>query len=208
VIALYIFLFLVLLFTLLCFVKLEFKASYTDAFFLKLKVLFLTFTLLPMQKKQSKKQEKQKKKIPKKKKETKNKKPKKPSYLKKLNDRRGVEGLISAVVELSKLVTSTLKGLFEKVVIERFDINVTIVGDDAADTALKYGRICGAFYSAVSVICGTAKCDGYNVMVTPDFDDEAKASVKADVCFYIRVAYVLKYAIKVLYKLFIIRYKR
>ncbi len=206
-IALYILLFLVLFFTLLCFVKLEFMATYSHSFVLELKVLFLTFTLLPVKKKKAKKSVIQKKKIPKKKKETEDKN-KKTSYIKRLSDKRGVEGLVSAVVELSKLVTTTLKSLFEKVVIEKFDVDITIVGDDAADTALKYGKICGVFYSAVSVICGTAKCDGYNINVTPDFDDEAKATVNADVHFYIRVAYALKYALKALYKLLIIRYRR
>ncbi len=205
-IALYILLGLILLIALLCFVKLEFKVAYSHSFILELKVLFLTFTLLPVKKKKVKKPATPNKKIPKKKKAVEDKK--KSSYIKKLSDKRGVEGLVSAVVELSQLAVTTLKKLFEKVVIEKFDVDITIVGDDAADTALKYGKICGVFYSAVSVICGTAKCDGYNINVAPDFDDEAKASVNADVHFYIRVAYVLKYALKALYKLLIIRYRR
>ncbi len=204
-IALYILLFIVVLITLLCLVKLRFTANYSDALVLKLSFLFFTITLVPRVKK--KKPDKQKK-IPKKKKETKTKTKKKPSYIKKLSKKKGVEGLASILVEVAKLIGTTLKGLFVNTVIEKFDISVTIVGDDAADTALKYGKLCGAFYSSVAVICGTAKCEHYNLNVTPDFDDEATQSVHADICFYIRVYYVLKYALKALFKLLQIRFKR
>lgn len=207
-IALYILIALALLLTLLCLVKLRFTAVYTDTLSVKLKVLFLEYTLVPFEKKPKKKR---KKKIPKKKKETddkKDKKEKKPSLVKKLSDKKGVDGLISMLTEVVKLAGSTLKGLFTNIVIERFDLSLTVVGEDAADTALKYGKLCSVVYSAVSVICSTAKCSDYNVSVTPDFDDEAKMKVFADSQFYIRVYYVLKYSLKALFKLLMIRYKR
>lgn len=187
----------------LCLVKLQFTATYTDTLTLKLKVLFLEFAILP-----SAKKEKKKPAIKAQKSKDKKDKPKKKSYIKKLSDKKGLDGLVSMVVDLAKLAGSTLKSLFEKIVIKSFDINITVVGEDAADTALKYGKLCGAFYSAVYVICSTAQCEQYNLNVTPDFDDEAKMQVKADIKFYIRVFYVLKYGLKALYKLLLIRYIR
>ncbi len=207
-IALYILLGIALLLTLMCFVKLKFEALYSGELTLKLRVLFLTFTLVPAKKKEQKKKVKKSKKSKKQSGKKTEKKDKKPSYIKKLGDKKGVSGLLSMLSELAKLAGTTLKGLFAKIVIEIFDIDVTVVGDDAADTALKYGKICGAFYSAVAVICGTAQCDDYSVNVTPDFDDEAHMKVGADVRFYIRVGYVLKYALGALFKLLVIRYKR
>lgn len=205
-IALYILIVLALLITLLCLIKLRFEAVYCENLTLKLKVLFFEFTLVPYKKKK-----KRKKKVPKKKKEntdTKTKKEKKPSLAKKLSDKKGVDGLISMLSEVAKLAGATLKGLFTNIVIERFDLSFTVVGEDAADTALKYGKLCGVVYSAVAVICGTAKCSEYNVNVVPDFDDEAKMQVFADAQFYIRVYYVLKYGLKAALKLLFIRYKR
>lgn len=207
-IALYILLGIALLLTLLCFVKLKFEALYSGELTLKLRVLFLTFTLVPAKKKEQKKKVKKSQKTKKQSGKKTEKKDKKPSYIKKLGDKKGVSGLLSMLSELAKLAGTTLKGLFAKIVIETFDIDVTVVGDDAADTALKYGKICGAFYSAVAVICGTAQCEDYSVNVTPDFDDEARMKVGADVRFYIRVGYVLKYALGALFKLLVIRYKR
>ena len=207
-IALYILLGIALLLTLLCFVKLKFEALYSSELTLKLRVLFLTFTLVPAKKKEQKKKVKKSKESKKQSGKKTEKKNKKPSYIKKLGDKKGVSGLLSMLSELAKLAGTTLKGLFAKIVIETFDVDVTVVGDDAADTALKYGKICGAFYSAVAVICGTAQCEDYSVNVTPDFDDEARMKVGADVRFYIRVGYVLKYALGALFKLLVIRYKR
>ncbi len=210
-IALYILAFIVLITVLLCMVKLRLFASYSGELSLQLKVLFLSFTLVPYKKKEKKKS---KKKIPKKKKGAKGKdnkedKKKKPSYLKKLSDKKGVTGLISMISDLAKLATSTLKGIFTNIVIEKFDVSISIVGEDAADTALKYGKLCGVFYSAFSVICDNVKkCDNYNVSLNPDFDDEAQAKAHADVRFYIRTFYVLKYALGALLKLLRIRYKR
>lgn len=206
-IALYILFFLLLLVVGMCFVKLKFTATYSDSLSLRLKVLFLNFTLVPFEKKEKKKKSKKKK--DKKSEKAKSNKKKKPSYLKKLSDKKGVSGLLSMITELSKLATSTLKGIFNNIVVEKLDISVTVVGEDAADTALKYGKLCGVFYSAVSIICDNVKkYDNYNVSVNPDFDDEAKMTVKADTTFYIRTFYVMKFAIKALVKLISIRYKR
>lgn len=207
-IALYILLALALLITFLCLVKLRFEAVYHDKLTLKLKVLFFKFTLVPYDKKKKKKR---KKKVPKKKKEetdTKTKKEKKPSLVKKLSDKKGIDGFVSMLSEVAKLAGATLKGLFTNIVIKHFDLSLTVVGEDAADTALRYGKLCGVVYSAVSVICSTAKCEDYNVNVVPDFDDEAKMQVLADAQFYIRVYYVLKYTLKAAIKLLFIRYKR
>lgn len=206
-IALYILLGLFLVLGLLCLLKLKIIAQYTDSLTLKLRVLFLTFTLVPAEKKPKKQ-----KKIPEKKKESSKKtakKEKKPSYLKKLSGKKGLSGLISMLAEVVKLIGSTAKGIYSNIVIEKLNLDITIVGDDAADTALKYGKLCGIFYSAVSVICDNVKeVYDYNVNVTPDFDDEAKGKIFADTVFYIRVFYVLKFALKALFKMLVIRYRR
>lgn len=203
-IALYILLSLVVLITLLCFVKLEFFAVYNETLSLKLKVLFLKFTLVGKEKKKKPKKQKSKKK----KSDTEDKKEKKPSYVKKLSEKKGINGLLSMIIEISKLAVSTLKGVFTNIVINKMDIALTVVGEDAADTALKYGKTCAVFYPAVTVICETVKASEYNVDVTPDFADDAIAKAKCEMQFYIRAFYVLKYGFKALINIIRIRYKR
>lgn len=192
---------IMLLLVLLCFIKLDFSAQYRDTLSLKLRVLFLSFTLVPT------KEKKTKKKKAKKKKDTDEKKDKEP-YVKKLSDKKGLEGIVSMIAELAKLAYTTLKGIMANTVIKQFDIKLTVVGDDAADTALKYGKVCSVFYPAVTIICENTQCKDYSLDVAPDFSDDAKTSVCADFRFHIRVFYVLKYALKALVKILIIRYKR
>lgn len=201
-IALIIVLALILLFTLICFVKLDFTATYSDKLTLKLKVLVFDFTLVPKKKKKKPKKSRAKKK------KADDKKEDDGSYVKKLSERKGVEGIVSMLIELSKLAASTLKGVLSHTVINKFDIKLTVVGEDAADTALKYGKVCSVFYPAVTIVCESAKCRDYSLDVTPDFADDAVAKVKADFRFYIRTFFALKYGLKALFKLLFIRYKR
>jgi len=209
VIALIVLLSLLVLGILLCLVKLEFLALYNGKLSLKLKILFLTFTLVGEdKKKKTKRKKKRKKKKSDKKSDTEDKKEKKPSYLKKLSDKKGIDGLMEMIIDISKLAVSTIKGIFTNIVIEKLNISFTVVGEDAADTAIKYGKTCAVFYPALTVICETVKASDYNVDVTPDFADDAVAKVSCNAKFYIRTFYVLKYGIKALIKMIRIRYKR
>ena len=210
--ALYIILGLLLFLTLLLLfvlsIKLRFEASYSDTLSVVLKILFLEYTLVPFPEK--KKKRKKRKKVKKKQTEKKSeeKQEKKQSLLKKYTDKNGVDGLVSIISELAQLVGTTLKGLFEHIVIKKFDVDIIIRGEDAADTALKYGKTCGVFYSAVAVVLGTAKCDDYNLTLTPDFDETKDSEVKGETHFYIRTYYVVLYLLKAGFKLLKIRYKK
>ncbi len=204
-IALIILLSIVLFCVLICLIKLEFIAHYSDKLTLKLRVLFLTFTLVP---KKEKSETTKQKKAKRKKKKSDNKQKDKDSYVKKLSEKKGVEGIVSMVIDLAKLAASTLKGIMSHTVIKRFDIKLTVVGDDAADTALKYGKICSVFYPAVTIVCESAKCKDYSLDVTPDFSDDAVSKVYGDFRFHIRVFYVLKYGLRALSKIILIRYKK
>lgn len=201
-------LFISLLLTFVFCIKLRFSAVYSENLTLELKVLFLKFTLVPFEKKEKKKKKRKRKSKAKAEKKPKKEKEKKQSLFKKYTDKNGVDGLVSIISELSSLVGTTLKGLFEHIVIETFDVDIIIRGEDAADTAIKYGKICGVFYSAVAVLLNTAQCDDYNLNLTPDFDETKTSVVSGESDFYIRTYYVVVYLLKALIKLLIIRYRK
>ena len=201
-------LFLLLLFAFVLSVRLRIEASYNDTLNVVLHILFLEYTLVPFPEKKKKPKKRKKVKKQDAKKESDNKKEKKQSLLKKYTEKNGVDGLVSIITEIASLVTSTLKGLFEHIVINKFDVDIIIRGEDAADTALKYGKICGVFYSAVAVVLSTAKFDDYNLNVTPDFDETKDSEVKCETYFYIRMYYVALYLLKAGVKLLKIRYKK
>ena len=201
-------LFLLLLLTFILSLRLKFVAKYSDTLSLVLKVLFLEYTLVPFPEKKKKKKKRKKPKKQVEEKKDSEKKEKKQSLLKKYTEKNGVDGLVSIISEIAQLVGTTLKGLFEHIVIEKFDVDIIIRGEDAADTALKYGKTCGVFYSAVAIVLGTAKCDDYNLNLTPDFDETKDSEVKGETHFYIRTYYVVLYLLRAGLKLLKIRYKK
>ena len=208
-IALWIILGILLLLFLICLVRVQVFLLYTDDVRLTLKVLFYQKVLLPTEKKPKKKPEKKeppKEQKPEEKKK-KEEKEKKPSYLSKLKEKKGVTGLISLFTELAKIAGSALKGLFRHIVIKRMNVGVAFNGGDAASTAVKYGRICSAFYPAVNVITSATVCKDYNVTLEPIFDDERETEVFADIHAYIRVGFVLIEGVKAGVKLLIARIK-
>lgn len=210
-IALYIFLVILALLILLCFVRVQVFASYTDDLRLRLKVLFFELKLLPApEKKEKKEKKKPEKKVKKPKKaegekKEEEKKEKKPSYLSKLKDKKGVTGLISLFTELAKLAGGTLNGILSHVVINKLDVGIALNSGDAASTALSYGKLCSVFYPAVNVITSVTVCKSYNVTLEPVFDSDRETEVYADVHAHIRVGFALWEALKAGVKLLIFR---
>lgn len=203
-IALYIILGIALIIGIILMINVRFYATYEDTLRVIAKFLFWEFILLP----ESEKEEKKKKKRKNRKKAKKKDENEKKEYVKKVSKTKGIEGLASILIELVKLICSAIKGLAEHAVVKKFEFLVKVAGEDAADTALKYGKYCGVIYSAVSLICGTAKCDDYTLKVAPDFSDNAKTQIDLDVRFNIRVFYIIKYLLRLEVKLFVTGYKR
>ena len=208
-IALYILLGVLLLLFLICLVRVQVFFLYTGEVKLTLKVLFYEKILLPTVKEMKEKHPKKEKKKEKPKPEEKEKKEeeKKPTYLEKLKEKKGVTGLISLFEELAKIAVGALKGLFKHIVIKKLEVGVALSTDDAASTAVNYGRVCSALYPAVNVITAITVCKDYHVTVEPVFDDERETEVYADVYAYIRVGWALLTAVKAGIRLLIARMK-
>lgn len=209
-VAVYILLGILLLILLICFIKVQVFAIYTEKeFILRLKILFFELKLLPKPDEPKKKPEKkaEKKKKPKQKTEEKEEKEKKPSYLSKLKDKKGVTGIMSLFAELARIAGGALKGLFRHIVIKKMNVGIALNSGDAASTAVQYGQMCSVIYPAVNVITGITVCKDYNVTLEPIFDDERETEIYADLHAYIRIGFALIEAIKAGVKLLIARIK-
>lgn len=210
--ALYIILGVLLLLFLITLIKVEVLATYSDTLTLVLKILFVRVTLVSPDKKPKKKkpdkakQKAEKPKPTKTQKETK-KKEKKPSYLSKLKEKKGLSGIVSLITSLARIAAGALKGIFSHVVIKVFDVGITLSGEDAASTAVNYGRLCSVVYPAVNVITAATVCRDYHVTIEPLFDPDRDTEVYANVHACIRVIYVLAEAVKAAVKLLIVRIK-
>lgn len=56
-----------------------------------------------------------------------------------------------------------------------------MAGEDAAETAVTYGRVCAAAYPAVSILVQAARCKRYEAHIFPDFNEK-----KTEICLQSR----------------------
>ena len=197
-IALYIILGILLLLFLILLIPVEVIAHYSDDLALTVKVLFYRLNLLPKPEKPKKTKPKKKEEPKPKPKEKKKEKPeeKKPSYLEKLKEKKGLSGVVSLLTGLAKIAGSTLKGLFSHVVIRRMDIGIALASEDAASTAVNYGRLCSVVYPAVDIIVASTVCKDYRVSLEPVFDDEKDTEISADLHAHLRLIFAVHEALK------------
>ena len=159
------------------------RASYSDDLLVKLKIGFVSIRLYPPKPKKPKKKKEPSHAKEKEKKEKK----KKPSLLKE----KGVSWFVELIKQAAILAGGVLKDFFRHLVIKSMQISITYVGEDAQDTAVKYGYFCLAVYPSVSILAQATKCRHYGVDIAPNFDSKAKSVYFADVWVSIRVLWVV-----------------
>ncbi len=169
-ISLYIILGIIFFFALLFSVKVRIDAEYIDSFRLKLRWLFLSFDLYPMQKKEKKpKKEKPKKEEPKKEEEPRPKE-KKPNPFQTFYENQGFEGVMQLVRDAADAIGGLMKSVKKHLIIDELFLWVVISHNhDAAQTAIEYGEACQDIYPAIGFICSNLKVKKYDVEVEPDF---------------------------------------
>ena len=69
------------------------------------------------------------------------------------------------------------KSFFSHLVIGRLFLSVQVAGEDAAETAVTYGRVCALAYPAVNTLVQVARCKSYEVHIFPDFNEKRRRSV-------------------------------
>lgn len=177
--ALYIILGIIVLIVILFSIKVSVTAEYADSFSLDVQWLFIKLHIFPQtgeqkakrEAKKAKKEEKKKKKKPEeeKKEEDKPSEPKK-NIFKEFYENQG----FGATVELIQTAAAQLGGfmgsIYRAFVIENLKLLLKVSsGDDAAQNAIKYGKVCSAVYPSMGFICSNMKVKKYEVNVVPDF---------------------------------------
>ena len=124
--------------------------------------------------------------------------PKKENKLFSLVKERGVFGFLSLLRATIGIVAKSAKGSFEKIHIKRFELSLVVVGEDAADTAIKYGQAQALVGVAATVLLRGVNRQLCRVNVRPGFNEkESSVDFYAKVCFL--PASVLKIAIGALF---------
>ena len=181
--ALYIILGIIALIVILFSIKVSVTAEYADSFSLDVQWLFIKLYIFPQtaeqkakrEAKKAKKEEKKKKKPEKEKPEEEKKEENKPSEPKKNIFKEFYENQgFGATVELIQTAAAQLGGfmgsIYRAFVIENLKLILKVSsGDDAAQNAIKYGKVCSAVYPSMGFICSNMKVKKYEVNVVPDF---------------------------------------
>ena len=136
---LYILLGIILLIFLILLIPIGVKVSYKGEVKAVLKIGFIPITVYPPK---PKKKKKDKKKDKEKEAEEDKKKKKKPGIVKE----KGILWLVDTIREAASLAKGALKSFFKHLVIKRLSISICYHGEDADDTAVKYGYFCLAVY--------------------------------------------------------------
>jgi hypothetical protein len=193
--ALYIILGILLFLFLLTLFNVYIFAVYDNELFLDIKIAFVKIKILPP-KPEKKKPEKKPKKKKKPEEEPKKKKAKKENKAFSYVKQKGVSGILNIVKRISKLATGVLKDLFKRITVDKLNVRISVAGETAEDTAVKYGRLCSVFFPALRLITEIVTVKDYNVNVNPDFSQDGETSAQGEVEARIRILSLLTIVFK------------
>lgn len=98
----------------------------------------------------------------------------------KLIGQHGFSGAVALLVDTARLAAGSFGKVLKNITVDRFDLDVAIADEDAAETALSYGKWCAVIYPASSLILRSVRRYKKNITVTPDFTAQ-QSTFKADV---------------------------
>ncbi len=208
--ALYIILGIVFFIIALLSIRITVSGEFFDSFILDVSWLFLKFRIFPMKKKEKKKKEKKEKQSEEKpqKDETADKDgEKKENIFLRFYNNQGFDGVIQ-LINNAAFSLEKMMGSFKKhFVLRELYLWMTVsVNHDAAETAVKYGKVCQKVFPALSYICSTMTVKKYDVEVEPDFlgsknKAEFAFSVSVRPIFFINA--IIVFAFRILFKVVI-----
>ncbi len=153
-------------------IKLKVWFDYDDKVFMKVQWAFLKFNILPAGEKKPKKEKPPKETKPEdeqqKPKEEKTKQ-KKPNPIKTFLQNEGIGGLYNILRETCLALGGFFGKIIRRIKIEELFFELRVAGADAADTALRYGRISAEVFPMLGYICSHMKVGKYDADISPDF---------------------------------------
>ncbi len=173
--ALYIILGIIAFFVIVLSIPVVLDLEYTDAVRCRASWLFLKFELYPFPEKKKKEEKPKEEKKDEKPEEKKDEapKPKKENFLKTFYNNQGLSGVIELLNNcVAALKRFSVKLIKRAVIIKKFHLDVHITEDDAAATAIKYGKVCSGLYPSLGFICSNMKVKDYKVNVFADYCGE------------------------------------
>ena len=167
--------------------KIKVRIGYIEEeFILSFKLLFFVFTVSPENKKKKKKKAKKKEKE---KKERPAKKEKDNFFRSHTSD--------FGVFDYIELIGIVIEKFVAKIYFDKLEAEIRVAGDDAAQTALNFGRLNAAVYPIAGLINGHKRIKKLHIGITPDFTT-TKSVYNAEAIAYIRIFDVLAAVISII----------
>ena len=176
--ALYIILGIVLFFVILFSLKISVIVEMTDINKVVIKYLFFKFTVVdsskpPKEKKPKKEKKKTEDTTATEQTEATSQQPenkkKSNSFFKQLYIDHGYDGIEKMLLAVRDSLGSFFCKLYKTFVINEFYLTMHITGVDAADTAIKYGKLSAWLFPLLGKVASTCKMKKYDVDISPDF---------------------------------------
>ncbi len=102
-------------------------------------------------------------------KEKKDKQGKKKKSFKNFLKNRSLSGKLRVIFNILNEILSKARFVLKRSKIEKFELNITVAGDDAAAVAIEYGAVCAVVYPAVSLIYNYNKSLKENINIVCDY---------------------------------------
>lgn len=130
------------------------------------------------------------------------------SLLKQLYLDHGYEGLEKMLRDLGSSLGGFFGKLYKTFTIDELYIKMVTAGGDAADTAMKHGKLCAWLYPVLGKLISTCKVKKYDFDISPDFL-APKSTASAFIRFHVRpikitngaVVLALQLVFKILFKI-------
>ena len=167
--------------------KIKVRIGYIEEeFILSFKLLFFVFTVSPENKKKKKKKAKKKEK----------EKKERPAKKEKDNFFRSHPSDFG-VFDYIELIGIVIEKFVAKIYFDKLEAEIRVAGDDAAQTALNFGRLNAAIYPIAGLINGHKRIKKLHIGITPDFTT-TKSVYNAEAIAYIRIFDVLAAVIAII----------
>lgn len=169
------------------------EAGFQDALSARISFLFFHYTVAPKPPEEEK-TEKQKQKE-----EEKAKQHAEKHQLRELFQKKGLSGFLEIFSEAAKLAGTTAQRIFRHLVFRRFWLRIAVGGEDAAETALDYGRVCGVVGTAAGMMFQYVKYRNYHIAIVPDFQLQ-KSLVTFELKAHIKLFFLLNALLSAFFK--------
>ena len=96
-------------------------------------------------------------------------KKKKDNILLSFYERQGISGVMGLLRRTLDGLGGFFGRLWRTITVHELYVDMTVAGSDAAQTAIRYGKLCGAFYPMLGEILSKMRVRKYDATLAPDF---------------------------------------